>query len=788
MISKCLPRMFSFSFLVAFWLFACSLASAQSLVCDFPSRAFQTEYTVTNGVVYEDLNQDSLPDLAVFAFNGFSVLLGVGENSFGAPTRFDFEVSGDPVGFGDVDSDGDQDLVFARQGSNQYFFAVNDGAGYFELLPPIQISGFTITTGTSAALEDLNGDGTLDLVFSGSISPSGFIAVLFNDPDGGLVEAEPQFFPLPANTSAGSLVLGDFNADGIVDVLVSGRLASGAGRATVLINDGAGQFSFANSFPFNRSEFLTTADLNMDGIADVGSIVQPSFGFPSCVEVYLSDGKDSFNLREYGPFENSIQSISFGDVDADGFPELAIPLDGNQSSLIIMRNDGAGEFKEEVDVYSVGCRLRSVTFEDVNSDGHQDLLTSTAPAVSVVMNRGDGTYRTHEKIEGLVDSANWLLLADIFGTEDEELLVADGDSSSIGVFEIDAGGELSLIDSLTLLGVQPSRLAVGDIDADQDLDILVTDTTNDQFAVVRNDGSGSFNVDQTFQTGNIPLRIICEDLDGDLDLDVAILNRDDGTVTIRINDGSGNFDSFVDFEVGVSLAGLAAADFDGDGDVDIAISDLQGQKIVLLSHDSNANYELEVIASFDQVVFDLVADDFNNDGAVDLVGFTNSPFVDVVTFLNDGNGNLAETSRFPGGRGPTFVSTGDFNDDGYADILTIDNSRACSIYLNDGSGSVLNSRTHAIQSSGVNFVLMDLNQDNTDDWLIAQSASGCITKMISECPVLGDVNLDGGVNLLDVSPFVELVSSQGFQLEADINQDGAVNLFDVLPFVELLTD
>ena len=50
----------------------------------------------------------------------------------------------------------------------------------------------------------------------------------------------------------------------------------------------------------------------------------------------------------------------------------------------------------------------------------------------------------------------------------------------------------------------------------------------------------------------------------------------------------------------------------------------------------------------------------------------------------------------------------------------------------------------------------------------------------------GDINQDGLINLLDVAPFVELLSNGNFQAEADINQDGIVNLLDVQPFVELL--
>ena len=53
--------------------------------------------------------------------------------------------------------------------------------------------------------------------------------------------------------------------------------------------------------------------------------------------------------------------------------------------------------------------------------------------------------------------------------------------------------------------------------------------------------------------------------------------------------------------------------------------------------------------------------------------------------------------------------------------------------------------------------------------------------------LLGDVNLDGSVDLLDVAPFVQILSSAGFQAEADINQDGMVNLLDVAPFVSLLS-
>ena len=58
--------------------------------------------------------------------------------------------------------------------------------------------------------------------------------------------------------------------------------------------------------------------------------------------------------------------------------------------------------------------------------------------------------------------------------------------------------------------------------------------------------------------------------------------------------------------------------------------------------------------------------------------------------------------------------------------------------------------------------------------------------------ILGDVNRDGRVNFLDISPFITLVSSGGFNRgnvfvhEADVNQDSRVNFLDIAPFIQLL--
>ena len=51
-------------------------------------------------------------------------------------------------------------------------------------------------------------------------------------------------------------------------------------------------------------------------------------------------------------------------------------------------------------------------------------------------------------------------------------------------------------------------------------------------------------------------------------------------------------------------------------------------------------------------------------------------------------------------------------------------------------------------------------------------------------PLLGDLNLDGEVNGLDVDPFVDVLLSGPYQPEADMNEDQVVNGLDVDPFVD----
>ena len=53
--------------------------------------------------------------------------------------------------------------------------------------------------------------------------------------------------------------------------------------------------------------------------------------------------------------------------------------------------------------------------------------------------------------------------------------------------------------------------------------------------------------------------------------------------------------------------------------------------------------------------------------------------------------------------------------------------------------------------------------------------------------LVGDVNRDGVVDFLDISPFISILSTSSHQDEADVNQDGDVSFLDISPFIALLS-
>ena len=101
------------------------------------------------------------------------------------------------------------------------------------------------------------------------------------------------------------------------------------------------------------------------------------------------------------------------------------------------------------------------------------------------------------------------------------------------------------------------------------------------------------------------------------------------------------------------------------------------------------------------------------------------------------------------------------------------------------------------QDGNPNFGFNVASTGTTDGWGIRVSTTTEAPQLKvfwiqgdGDCPSgfeRGDVNQDGSIDLLDVTPFVDAISAGSTQCEADVNGDGSVDLLDVGPFVALLT-
>ena len=282
---------------------------------------------------------------------------------------------GNPAGItvGDVDGDGDLDLLAANQGStdatNTVSVRLNAGNGTFTAGQ--EVSG---TGPGSVLLGDLNGDGTLDLITSDGVRLNN--GGLFGDREA---------------AGLGGRVLGDIDGDGDLDLLTEGATTNPPTRNPVVrvrLNDGHAGFSEGQLVPVaTNSTNVVLGDVNNDGALDLIA----SGTSNGIVSVQLNDGLGTFASSGQQLRVATMQDgLLLGDVDADGDLDLAAVNSG--STVTILRNDGRGTFGVSSFV-NLGSYSVFGKFGDVDGDGDLDLLAGGPPnSVSVRLNDGRGNF------------------------------------------------------------------------------------------------------------------------------------------------------------------------------------------------------------------------------------------------------------------------------------------------------------------------------------------------------------------------------------------------------------
>jgi len=269
-------------------------------------------------IAVADFDENGDLDLAVanFEFDDVTILLGDGTGDFG-----ELSSSPEPVGVGpfsidvDFDEDGDVDLVVPNYVSDDLTILLGDGAGGFD-----EAADSPEPTGglghAALAVGDVDTDGNADLVVADF--DSGGLTILLGDGTGDFTLGGTE----PTGDLPITLGLADLNGDTTLDVVVGNF---GSNDATILIGDGTGDFTEAPTSPEPVGEAplrLAVADLEGDGAQDVGVANTGS----DDVRILIGDGAGDFTEPPTSPEPAGAASYSIdaADLDRDGDVDLVV--------------------------------------------------------------------------------------------------------------------------------------------------------------------------------------------------------------------------------------------------------------------------------------------------------------------------------------------------------------------------------------------------------------------------------------------------------------------------------
>ncbi|MBA3534157.1 MAG: VCBS repeat-containing protein, partial [Ardenticatenales bacterium] len=144
-------------------------------------------------------------------------------------------------------------------------------------------------------------------------------------------------------------------------------------------------------------------------------------------------------------------------------------------------------------------------------------------------------------------------------------------------------------------------VALGDIDADGDLDALVANASGQAETVWVNNGSGSYSAHASTPSFGVgeSFDVALGDIDADGDLDALVANIGGQAETVWVNDGSGSYSAHAStpsFGAGQSIA-VALGDIDGDGDLDALVANSIGQAETVWVNQNRADLSLSKVAS-----------------------------------------------------------------------------------------------------------------------------------------------------------------------------------------------
>jgi hypothetical protein len=429
--------------------------------------------TDTTGIAVTDLNSDGKPDLVISGTgnggNAVQLFVNNGTGLFSSGPEYDLGGSEfAPIVAQDFNGDGNVDVVLGSDisgnqgGDGSLSVLLGNGNGTMQAA-----TTFSQTLGTvyAAISADVNGDGIPDLVESvyvPSYANQGGILVYLGTGNGQY--AAPTLY-ITGYTTATAVVAGDFNDDGKIDIGVVGGCLDDScaqGGVSILLGNGDGSFqspvSYGTGGQYSLS--LITGDFNGDGQLDVAVVNQSS-----SVSILLGNGDGTLQSAVV----TSAGSLNFGiaaaDFNGDGKTDIALAYydTGANSGFAQVFLSGAngslsaagGPYPSGGNgpVYQVNIRGGALAVADVNRDGKLDIVVANQcqsydtgcafGSLAVLLGNGDGTFNSGPIQNALQGDGNYnsLFLADVNG--DGILDAIAGDATGVEVLQGNGDGSFA---------------------------------------------------------------------------------------------------------------------------------------------------------------------------------------------------------------------------------------------------------------------------------------------------------------------------------------------------------
>ncbi len=277
--------------------------------------------------------------------------------------------------FGDLDGDGDLDIVVARERLSNLIL-INDGTGNFT----DESSRFPVALlrdSEDVVLEDFDGDGDLDIFIA--TEDDQVNEFYLNDGTGNFVDATSR---IPVTGVSNAAVSADIDNDGDMDIVLVNN-----GTDAVLINDGLGFFTDEAALRLPSGMDVTQdaefGDADGDGDLDLVAANEGQNG------LYFNDGLGFFTdvTANLPQFQDETREADFGDVDGDGDLDLVFAnvnlfiSTPKQNRLLI--NNGSGVFvNAPSQLPADNDNSFDADFVDIDNDGDLDILTSNTDNLS----------------------------------------------------------------------------------------------------------------------------------------------------------------------------------------------------------------------------------------------------------------------------------------------------------------------------------------------------------------------------------------------------------------------